>query len=104
MYYLACLFENLKYYRDAAAIYEKFFDTTLNNELTNRLLHAYFYSGDFKSALALCEQMLEQHGVILYVSEMASYIYQTIGDLDKARLVYYKALELFPNNISIQLG
>ena len=50
LFYLAVLFEDLKYYRDAAAIYEKFVDTKLNNELTNRLLNVYFYSGNFKSS------------------------------------------------------
>ena len=103
LYYLAQLYMNFKYYRDAASIYEKLADTTLNNELTERLLYSYLYSGNLKSALSLCEQILEQSRDNLAIAELTSYIYENTGNLDKARQVCQSILKYFPDNILIQL-
>lgn len=103
LYCLARLYEDFKYYRDAASIYEKLADTTLNNELTERLLYTYYYSGNLKSALSLCKQILDRSDNNLPVAEMTSCIYEDIGDLNKARKVCQSILKHFPNNIPIQL-
>ena len=103
LYSLARLYADFKYFRDAASIYEKLADTTLDNELTGRLLYAYFYSGNLKSALTLCEQIMARSGKNLSIAKMTSYIYEYVGDLDKARQVCQSILKYFPDNISIQL-
>lgn len=103
LYCLALLYHDFKYYRDAATIYEKLADTSLNNKLTERLLYSYFYSGNLKSALNLCEQILARSGKNLSIAEMTSCIYEYIGDLDKAREVCQSILKHFPDNIPIQL-
>lgn len=103
LYYLALLYHDFKYYRDAATIYEKLADTSLNNELTERLLYSYLYSGNLKSALSLCEQIIKQSGDNLEIAELTSSIYEKIGDLNKARQVCQSVLKYFPDNVPIQL-
>lgn len=93
----------LKYYRDAAEVYERFVDKTLNNQLTYRLLNAYYYAGNYEAALDLCQQLLSQHGPIIHVSEMATFLYQSIDDLAAAREICEECLRVFPNALSMQL-
>jgi tetratricopeptide (TPR) repeat protein len=100
---LANLLYDLKHYRDAVKVYERFVDKRLNNQLTHRLLNAYYYAGDYGSALDLCQQLLSQHGSIPYVSEMATFLYQTIDDSAAARELCEEYLKFFPNDISMQL-
>lgn len=92
-----------QYYRDAAEIYEQFVDKTLNNKLTHKLLYSYYYSGNYKTALDICEQLLNKYGSLESVSEIAAYIYDNIGDADNVIRVCKAYLEIFPSNTVMQL-
>ncbi len=94
---------SLKYYRDAAEIYEQFVDKTFNTQLTHKLLYSYYYTGNYKSALEICQQLLKNYGPLESVSEIAAYIYDNIGDTDSVIKVCEKYLEQFPNDIGMQL-
>ncbi|MBD2180337.1 hypothetical protein H6S82_01720 [Planktothrix sp. FACHB-1355] len=100
---LADLLYSLKYYRDAAEVYEQFVDKTLNTCLTGRLLSAYYYAGNYRAALEICRQLLAQYGALEYVSEMAAFLYENIGNLDASRQVSLDYLCRFPNDIVMQL-
>jgi tetratricopeptide (TPR) repeat protein len=103
---LADLLYRLEYYRDAVEVYEKFVDKKLNNHFTYQLLNSYFYAGDHESAINLCEELINQHGIdvlIPHVSEIATLIYQSIDDFSSVRKIYEQYLRLVPNDISMQL-
>ena len=53
---LADVLYSLNYYRDAAEVYEQFVDKTLNTSLSRRLLHTYYYAGNYRDALDLCQR------------------------------------------------
>ncbi|OUL32366.1 tetratricopeptide repeat protein [Nostoc sp. 106C] len=103
---LADLLYYLKYYRDAVEVYEKFVDKKLNNHFTYRLLNSYFHAGDHESAINLCEELINQHGIdvlIPHLSELATFIYQSIDDFPSVRKICEQYLRLVPNDISMQL-
>jgi len=79
---LADTLYSLHYYRDAAEVYEQFVDKTLHTSLSERLLQAYYFSGDYREALNLCQYLLNRYGPSPIVSEIAACIYDDIGDID----------------------
>lgn len=93
----------LKYYRDAAEIYELFVDKTLNNRLTRNLAYAYYCSGQYKPALEICNQLLNKYGALQYASEMAANIYERIGDLTESSRICEDYLKVVPDDKVIQL-
>ncbi|MGM3305141.1 PIN domain-containing protein [Anabaena sp. WFMT] len=100
---LANLLYSFNYYRDAAEIYEQFVDKTLNTKLTRQLLYSYYYIGNYKSAIDICQQLLNKYGSLESVSEMAAYIYDNIGDTDNVIQVCKAYLNIFPDDVVMQL-
>jgi tetratricopeptide (TPR) repeat protein len=100
---LADLLHELKRYKDAAEIYEKFVDTTLETRFTRNLLDSYLGSGDHGKALLVCEGLLEKYGPLDYISPWAVNLYINIDELDDAYSVCKDYLRLFPNDISMQI-
>jgi len=101
--FLADTLYSLNYYRDAAEVYEQFVDKSLNTALSRRLLQAYYFAGNYREALNLCEQLLDKYGPLEIVSEMAAYIYDDIGDMDGARRTCEAYLNSSPENVVMQL-
>jgi len=101
--YLADVLYSLNYYRDAAEVYEQFVDKALNTSLSRRLLHTYYYAGNYRDALDLCQQLLDKYGPLPSVSEMAAYIYDDIGDMDATRQICENYLKVFQKDVGIQL-
>jgi tetratricopeptide (TPR) repeat protein len=91
------------YYRDAAEIYEQFVDKNINTKLTHKLLNSYYSAGNYKSALEICQQLLNKYGALESVSEIAAYIYDNIGDAENVIQICKAYLEKFPNDIIMQL-
>jgi tetratricopeptide (TPR) repeat protein len=100
---LAEVLYSLNYYRDAAEVYERFVDKTLNTALSRQLLKAHYLAGNYKDALNLCQQLLDKYGVLQTISEIATSIYGDIGDMDNARQVCEDYLKIFPDNVVMQL-
>ena len=101
--YLADFLYALNYYRDAAEIYEKLVNKTLNTALSQRLLRAYYFAGNYRDALKLCQQQLDKYGPLPNVSEMAAYIYDDTGDIDSAQQICENYLNIFPDDVAMQL-
>ncbi|MBE9117313.1 hypothetical protein IQ249_15545 [Lusitaniella coriacea LEGE 07157] len=101
--YFADLLYSLSYYRDASEIYEQFVDKTLNSKLSQKLLQSYYLAGNYKDALSLCQQLLDKYGSLETVSEMASCIYEYIGDLDTARQICEDYINTFPDDVRMKL-
>jgi nucleoside phosphorylase/tetratricopeptide (TPR) repeat protein len=100
---LADFLYELKYHKDAAKIYEKFVDATLDTRFTRSLLNSYLESGEHGKALLLCEGLLEKYGPLDYISPWAVNLYINIDELDTAYSVCKNYLQLFPNDISMAI-
>jgi tetratricopeptide (TPR) repeat protein len=95
---------SLEYYRDVVEVYEQFVDSSLNTEVSRRLLLAYYRSGNYGKALDLCKKFLERYEPQLPTSEIAAYIYRDIiGDLDSARQICNAYLAKFPEDWKMHL-
>ncbi len=100
---LADLLNELKHYKDAAEIYEKFVDITLNTRFIRSLLNSYLGSGDLGKALPICEGLLKKYGPLDQISDLAVNLYIDIDELNTAYSVCKDYLRLFPNDISMQI-
>ncbi|MEL7354533.1 MAG: tetratricopeptide repeat protein, partial [Cyanobacteria bacterium J06560_5] len=100
---LADLLSLLKYYRDAAEVYEQFVDKDYNTSLSQRLLQAYYLSGNYKKALELCNRLLTKYGPLETVSEMAAFIYGDIGDMASARQICKSHLDIYPEDTVVKI-
>lgn len=92
-----------KEFEEAARIYEKIVDTTINSPSSRALLNSYYRAGILDKALDICQILLKKYGPLEYVSEMESAIYEEIGDLPKAKEVCKTFLETFPDDSEMRL-
>jgi tetratricopeptide (TPR) repeat protein len=100
---LADTLYSLNYYRDAAEVYEQFVDQSLNTNLSQQLLKAYYFAGNYRDALNLCQQLLNKYGPLERVSEIAACIYDDIGDMNGVRQVCEAYLTVSPDDVVMQL-
>lgn len=100
---LADEFYSLDQFEDAAEIYVRLTNKSLDTPLTRRLLHCYYRSGDMGKALEICQTLRQAYGPLEFVAEMESFIYEEIGDLPEARRVCQEYLILFPNDFEMRL-
>jgi tetratricopeptide (TPR) repeat protein len=101
--FLANVLYSLNYYRDAVEVYEIFVDKTLNTSLSRKLLQSYYSLGNYREALNLCHSFLDKHGPSEWISEMAAYIYDDIGDMFNAQIICEEYLDIYPNDVVMQL-
>jgi len=92
-----------KNYSEAVKIFKNIVDVSLNNELTHKIIYCYYKNGDLKSALEICEALCSKYGLIEFVSEIQSEIYEETGSPDKALKIYKDYIAKFPNDINIKI-
>lgn len=95
-----CIYEQ---FEKAATLYEKVTDTSLNSQLTQRLLDCYYFSGERKKTLDICQVLREKYGPLKHISEMEFLIYNEIGDMDQAQAVGEAYINAFPDDIEMQI-
>ena len=95
-----CIYEQ---FEKATTLYEKVTDTTLNSQLTQRLLDSYYFSGERKKTLDMCQVLREKYGPLKHMSEMEFLIYNEIGDMDQAQAVGEVYINAFPDDIEMQI-
>ena len=88
----------------AATLYEKLANTSLNSQLTQRLLDSYYFSGERKKTLDICQVLRRKYGPLKKISEMEYVIYDEIGDMNQARAVCKAYLSKFPDDINMQIS
>ncbi|MBA7499086.1 Lipopolysaccharide assembly protein B [subsurface metagenome] len=93
----------VKAFEEAANIYERIVDKTINSSLSRALINSYYRAGILDKALEICQILLKKYGPLEYISEMESAIYEEIGDLPKAKEVCMTYLEACPNDSEMQL-
>ncbi|NEZ64367.1 hypothetical protein D0962_16475 [Leptolyngbyaceae cyanobacterium CCMR0082] len=100
---LAELLCSLNYYRDAAEVYEQFVDQSHNTRLAHQLCQSYYFAGDYRKVLNLCQQLLNKYGPLPIISEMAAHINGEIGNIDVARTIREDYLDVYPDDVRMQL-
>ena len=90
-------------FTEAATLYEKLANTSLNSQLTQRLLDSYYFSGERKKTLDICQVLREKYGTLKHISEMEFLIYNEIGDMDQAQAVGEVYIDAFPDDIDMQI-
>ncbi|RKU09109.1 hypothetical protein C6502_13840 [Candidatus Poribacteria bacterium] len=92
-----------KQFKEAATLYEKFANTSLNSQLTQSLLYSYYHSGEREKTLAICQSLRETSGPLKNISKMEFFIYNEIGDMNQARAVCEVYINAFPDDIEMQI-
>jgi len=90
-------------FEEAALIYKRVVDKTLNTPLSRRLMNSYYRAGMMGNALEICRVLHERFGLTGYTVEMESAIYEEIGDLAKAKGICEVYLKESPGDSRIQL-
>lgn len=93
----------IKAFEEAASIYERIVDKTINSSLSRALTNSYYRAGILDKALEICQILLKKYGPLEYFSEMESAIYEEIGDLPKAKEVCKAYLAARPDHSEMQL-
>ena len=91
-------------FREAAKLYEKIADPSVNSELTQWLLKSYYNAGEIGKALELCRQLREEcQEPLENVSKIEYDIYEAIGDLKQAIAIGTEYLKVFPGDLNMQM-
>ena len=91
-------------FKEAATLYEKIADTSVNSELTQWLLKSYYNAGEIGKALGLCRKLREKYEEPLEnVSKIEYDIYEAIGDLNQAVAIGMEYLKAFPDDLNMQM-
>ena len=90
-------------FKEAATLYEKIADTSLNSELTQWLLKSYHRAGEMGKALKLCQRLREKYGPLENASWVEYEIYQAIGDMKQAVTIGTEYLKAFPGDLNMQM-
>lgn len=100
---LGILCYELKRYNKAAYFLSQIDTTYSDSFLTQRLIYSYYFSGQERKAIEICQELREQQGIVLFAADMEGQLYQYIGDYRRAIKVYDQMLEVEPNKFEIKL-
>ena len=90
-------------FEEAATLYEKLANTSLNSQLTQYLLESYYHSGEGQKTLNICQTLREKYGPLKKISQMEYAIYNEIGDMDQAQVVCKAYIDKFPDDVDMQI-
>ncbi|MDE0688675.1 MAG: tetratricopeptide repeat protein [Candidatus Poribacteria bacterium] len=90
-------------FKEAATLYEKIADTSLNSEWTQSLFKSYYNAGEIGKAFELCQQLRAKYGAIENGSKIEYEIYKEIGDLNQAVAIGTEYLKAFPGDLNMQM-
>lgn len=76
-------------------------DVTAYSQLSRALIRCYFEAARPADALEICRQITEHNSPVRYITEMHSYILQSIGDLPNAIEVCLAHLRVYPDDTMI---
>ena len=90
-------------FEEAATLYEKYADTSVNSQLTWDLLNCYYHAGEREKTLGICQVLREKYGPLRHISEMEFMIYNEIGNMKQAQAVCEVYIKAFPDDIDMQI-
>ncbi|MCH7560868.1 MAG: tetratricopeptide repeat protein, partial [Thaumarchaeota archaeon] len=100
---LGSAFYVLGKYHDSANVLENVADTTVDSEITRKLLNSYYRSGKLREALDVIKSLRVSKERNKYLTEMESSIYEDISDWDNAKKACKTYLETCPDDKEIQI-
>ncbi len=90
-------------FKEAAVLYKKLANTSLNSEWTRGLIKSYYNAGEIGKALELCQQLRAKYGLLKNVSWTEYNIHEAIGDLNQAVAIGTEYLKAFPDDLNVQM-
>lgn len=84
-------------------LYERCVGDAIMHPGIKNLILALYQAGKHGKALGLCEKALKQPKPPEYVAEIASSIYEDIGNLDRAKQICQECLNNYPDSMSLKL-
>ncbi|MFA5967159.1 MAG: tetratricopeptide repeat protein [Patescibacteria group bacterium] len=98
--HLANLFYGKEKFNDAALLFEKVADQTIDSPLTRRLLNSYYRAGKLGEALDVIKKLKGNHSDKSWrrIADLESSIYEEIGDWIQARKVCTDYLDVHPDD------
>jgi tetratricopeptide (TPR) repeat protein len=88
-------------FEKAAKLYSQITDNSLFTPVNQKLLHSYVRSGNLGKTLELAQKIINSQGFIPPVVEIASYVYESTGDLLAAIKICENCMENNPFNYPI---
>lgn len=101
---LADAFFRIELFEDACEIYKTFVDTTQINDLTHKMVDAYYLSGDIGKSLEICKSLRNKFGIDSHITRIEIAIYNEINDLKTGKEVLIEYIKCFPNDIEMKLN
>lgn len=89
-----------KLYAEAIGVFETFVNKDEKNDQSKMLLDSYYKTRKWDKALDLCTQLRKSDDKDAKLLDMETYIYEQMGNLEKACLIYEEYLKKY-NDISV---
>ncbi len=88
-------------YNKSVVILEKITNPEVYSNLNKALLKCYYKLGDIGRALAICSKLTEIYGPVAFVTDLQSFIYQSIDDIPNAIAVCKEHIAIYPDDYDI---
>lgn len=83
---------------EAATVFERVVDTTVDSPLTRKYIHACYQASLLEKALSVCRRLREGDGPMEFVTDIEVAVLEETGDLSSARAVCEGLIAAFPEN------
>ncbi len=67
------------------------------------MLNCYYRSDQWSEALEICQKIYKKYGPVSFITEVESAIYESIGDLQKAKDVCQAYVKRYPEDLNMQI-
>ena len=101
-YFPAVIYQASEQFEDAASVYERVVNVSVNSPLTHELLHSYYHGERLDKALKICRTLRQKYGVLNTISAMEAAIYEEIGDLSNAKKIALEYLDSYPEHFGMK--
>jgi len=100
---IAVEYYQLGKYEEAATLYSRLADISVDNFITRKLLDCYYKIGNDEKTLEIVQALRKKNGLIKDLTELESAINEEIGDLPAAQKLCEEHLQQFPDDYSVRV-
>ncbi len=87
----------------ASKLYEKITDSTVDNEITRRLIDSYLKAGNNQKVLQICQSIRTNQGLVRNIVKLEISLHEDIGDLVTAKKLCKEFLDSHPSDVGMEL-
>lgn len=100
---IAVEYYQLGKYEEAATLYSRLADISVDNFITRKLLDCYYKTGNDEKTLEIVQALRKKNGLIKDLTELESAINEEIGDLPAAQKLCEEHLQQFSDDDSVKV-